>query len=104
MKSIVKLFSVLLVIVSVSTAANAATYYWTTVDKSLDKIYMNFRVIETSTQTAPTKTDLGKDIEVSSGPFTSIGDTRSNCQESVKLARKNGQLVNNYCESITKGQ
>ena len=104
MKNIVKLFSVLLVILSVSTAANAATYYWTTVDKSLDKIYMNFRVVETNTSTAPTMTTLGKDVQVSNGPFTSKGDARINCQQSIKLARKNGQLVNNYCETTIKGQ
>ena len=104
MKNVLKAISVLVIISAISTAANAATYYWTTVDKSLDKIYMNFRVVETNSATAPTMTTLGKDVQVSNGPFTSKGDARLNCQKSIKLARKNGQMVNNYCESTIKGQ
>ncbi len=104
MKNLLKAISALVLISAISTAANAAPYYWTTVDKSLNNLYMNFRVVETSSSTAPTTTSLGKDIQVSSGPFTSKGDARINCQKSTKLARKNGQMVNNYCESTIKGQ
>ena len=104
MKNLLKLFTMSLLVFVISASAKAETYYWTTVDKSLDKIYLNFRVVETNSATTPIMTTLGKDIQVSNGPFTSKGDARNNCQKSIKLARKNGQLVNNYCETTIKGQ
>ena len=87
-----------------SGKVDAANYYWTTVDKTLDGIYLNFRVIQTETETAPTTTDFGKKIQVSSGPYTSKGEARSSCFDTIKLARKSGQLVKNFCESVTKGK
>jgi len=104
MRNIVKTLTLLVLVAAFVEVSNAASYYWTTTDQMLNKSYLNIRVVQTPTEEPPTTTSFGKDIQVSSGPFKSLMDARTNCEQTIKEARRNAKLTNNYCSTVEKAR